>query len=643
VRCAWLAACALGCAAALPAAAATHAVHRWLHWSDALAAAPPELAAALGEPRDTTAPAAGYVDLLRRIEITIDADGAVLTRQTLLREFSSDDGVRGFGNLMASARAELDELELRSAFVRQPDGNVASVDPRTIQVITRAEAEVFSDVWDVVVPLPDLRPGSRGVLVTESRTGPGRWPFHWSRLSYLGDIGPIRRAELVVRWRDGAPPPRHVTNDPALRCTAGATEIVCVRDDVPAVESDPDVESYWDLLPHVVFTREPAWATLRDRVEALVADAAAGSPALATQAARLVAGSETPRERAERLARFVADEIRYVGLEHGVDGVLPAAAAVTLERRYGDCKGKVALLLALAREAGLAGRPVLVATHLHATAHLLAPSAAYFDHMIACLELGEERTWCVDPTAADLPTHLLPEGVSDAVALATHDGMELVQLAGTPFARELRLDASNRILCDGQIEETLTRTYQGHLALRLRDSLKPLTTERRHSEIVASYREVVGESTDPTPIVRDLDEPLRPVSLETVTDFPGAFGPEASFYREPEVWLAHYLEQLTTANRVHPYRFPGLDYRTRHVYELCSGWSVPYHGPTLDLETRWGTLSRRYEIAGSRVTVDTRVLIPRRLLVGEERAEMNAFLGRLVDESRIWFRVRRPD
>jgi len=300
------------------------------------------------------------------------------------------------------------------------------------------------------------------------------------------------------------------------------------------------------------------------------------------------------------------------------------------------------LLLALARAVGIEGQPALVATAFHAPDRLLAPSAAYFDHMIACLDIGSELSWCVDPTAVDLPASLLPEAISDSVALSTIENeARLAQIASVSFAREMRVDSRNRISCEGQITETLERGYRGYLAARVRATLKPLTTEQQRAELVAAYREVVGEKAEPATTVRQLDDPFVPVVLETRTDFGTSVGPDATFYREPDVWLAFYLGQLTTRNRVHPYRFPGLDYRSHYTYELCPTWGVPYHGPTLDFASPWGTLHREYTIGENRVAVDTRVLLPRRLLVGEQRERMNAFLTRIAAESRIWFRLQR--
>ena len=60
--------------------------------------------------------------------------------------------------------------------------------------------------------------------------------------------------------------------------------------------------------------------------------------------------------RIVRALRFVQDDICYIGFENGAGAYWPSQPATMLSRRYGDCKDKVLLLVALLR--GLASRPI---------------------------------------------------------------------------------------------------------------------------------------------------------------------------------------------------------------------------------------------------------------------------------------------
>ena len=57
--------------------------------------------------------------------------------------------------------------------------------------------------------------------------------------------------------------------------------------------------------------------------------------------------------RAQAALGLVQDRIRYVALAMGTGGLVPADAATTWSRRFGDCKGKTVLLLAMLRALGV--------------------------------------------------------------------------------------------------------------------------------------------------------------------------------------------------------------------------------------------------------------------------------------------------
>src|SRR5690606_35585692 len=60
--------------------------------------------------------------------------------------------------------------------------------------------------------------------------------------------------------------------------------------------------------------------------------------------------------------RFVQDDIRYLGFEHGLNSHKPHAPLKVLQQRFGDCKDKSLLLCALLRSEGIEAWPVLVNT-----------------------------------------------------------------------------------------------------------------------------------------------------------------------------------------------------------------------------------------------------------------------------------------
>ena len=66
--------------------------------------------------------------------------------------------------------------------------------------------------------------------------------------------------------------------------------------------------------------------------------------------------------RVRAVYNFVVANTRYVGLEFGIHGYKPYKVTQVLARRFGDCKDKASLLLALLREVGVEADLVLVRT-----------------------------------------------------------------------------------------------------------------------------------------------------------------------------------------------------------------------------------------------------------------------------------------
>jgi len=105
----------------------------------------------------------------------------------------------------------------------------------------------------------------------------------------------------------------------------------------------------------------------------------------------------TKSEQITAALKFTQDNIRYVGLEMGVNSHLPTAAHETLSLKYGDCKDKALLFINLLKALGIEAHPALVDTE---DTKLLAeklPAVNLFNHVIVTLQFNGERIW-LDPT-----------------------------------------------------------------------------------------------------------------------------------------------------------------------------------------------------------------------------------------------------
>lgn len=114
---------------------------------------------------------------------------------------------------------------------------------------------------------------------------------------------------------------------------------------------------------------------------------------LSAEVAKIAAESDDPLERTALAVRLVQDQVSY--LLNGLDGgnYLPQTAEETWEKRYGDCKAKSVLLMAVLRQLGIEADVVLVASEGGDALPDLLPIPANFDHMIVKADIDGVEYW----------------------------------------------------------------------------------------------------------------------------------------------------------------------------------------------------------------------------------------------------------
>jgi hypothetical protein len=114
---------------------------------------------------------------------------------------------------------------------------------------------------------------------------------------------------------------------------------------------------------------------------------------LRAEVARIKATSSDPKVQAAAALQLVEDAVRYASNDAQTDGFLPPSADMTWLRRWGDCKAKSALLVALLRPLGIQADPILVDTEEGDGMDAMLPALALFDHVIVRVVIGGKVYW----------------------------------------------------------------------------------------------------------------------------------------------------------------------------------------------------------------------------------------------------------
>lgn len=204
------------------------------------------------------------------------------------------------------------------------------------------------------------------------------------------------RARLL--W-DGATPVKwnaHGKGMSPMPMRAGAYQELEVTVPLAKAEELPgDAPARFRRLEILEATSFADWQAVSRTMEPLYRTAgliAPGSP-LAAEVAKIKAAHATPIDRTAAALRLVQDEVRY--LFNGMAGgnYHPQSPADTWQRRYGDCKAKTLLLLALLHALDVEAEPVLASIGMGDLVAERLPSAAAFNHVIVRATVDGRTLW----------------------------------------------------------------------------------------------------------------------------------------------------------------------------------------------------------------------------------------------------------
>jgi transglutaminase-like putative cysteine protease len=260
---------------------------------------------------------------------------------------------------------------------------------------------IYNGALSAIVFLKDVRPGD---IVDYSYTVAGANPIFDGRFAAVFNLAfdfPVARLRNRLIWPSGRTLflKAHRTDLlPQERESSGNRIYVWERHDVPAVRSEDDTPGWFDPEPYVDASEFASWSEVARWATRLFSRSGGTSPRLAAVVSDI--GKAPQAERATRAIRFVQDEVRYLGLEMGPSSHQPHSPERVLEQRYGDCKDKALLLVALLRALGIDATPALVNTSVGRGLDERLPSPFAFDHAIVVATIEGTPVW-IDATRSE--------------------------------------------------------------------------------------------------------------------------------------------------------------------------------------------------------------------------------------------------
>ena len=105
----------------------------------------------------------------------------------------------------------------------------------------------------------------------------------------------------------------------------------------------------------------------------------------------------TAEDKVRAALNYVQKDIRYFSVSLGESSHRPALPDLVANRRFGDCKDKTQLLVAILRDLGITAQPALISVSYTRRINEWQPTPLAFDHVIARVEI-DGKVYFVDPT-----------------------------------------------------------------------------------------------------------------------------------------------------------------------------------------------------------------------------------------------------
>jgi len=359
------------------------------------------------------------------------------------------------------------------------------------------EAATLDGILTAVLRVPDLRVGDELEIDLTTFGSDPTLLHHESGFLLLAPSPAPGRYHLGLIWEQGHQPNVRMTPDmePVAQRSDRAIDF---RFDNPALLVPPkDAPPRYQWQRVVQYSDFADWASVSRHFAPLYAKAAtlaANSPLIA-EAQRIAAAYHTPLERAAAALKLVQQDVRYiyVGLNGG--NLQPATADETWKRRYGDCKAKTVLLLALLKQLGVDAEAVLVNSGGNDDGlEQRLPMPQLFDHVLVRAHIDGASYWLDGTLPPVARPSLQPVFAISRVLPLSVAGSSLERLAWQPaaVADEIHLyDADARAGFDKPAHVVTTTILRGVKGLQQDVQFSAVTS----AQLLAAFRQhAIGDT-----------------------------------------------------------------------------------------------------------------------------------------------------
>lgn len=349
-------------------------------------------------------------------------------------------GVEQASQYHISFAPEYQQLILHSIRIVRAGESREQLDIADIRLVQREQEhdrQIYTGYVTAMVLLSDLQPGDildlqyslHGFNPIYGGKRSAYFPLNWSV--------PVQQSQLRLLTKAQSLP--YVTNQakmiPERRQHNDVVEYRWQQQQVAAVNEEDRLPAWYKPYQFIEFNEFGHWQDVVTWAQPLYQNNEPLLPELQQKVQRWRQQSQNDEAFVEQVVRFVQNDIRYFGIEIGLNSHQPFSPNTVYQRRYGDCKDKTTLMIALLAAGGIESYPALVSHGSRGSIVHRLPGPIVFDHVITYLNLNGTDYW-LDGTRAQQYGSLQQKGRQYyQQALVIKDGVN--QLTAVPVPAEI--------------------------------------------------------------------------------------------------------------------------------------------------------------------------------------------------------------
>jgi hypothetical protein len=343
----------------------------------------------------------GYIDLVHELQVNMRTHTTY--HRTVIR-IITEAGIQNRSQVSVNYDPSYQRLLFHTISIIRNGRIINKLDLSKIKTIHQEkelERNLYNGTVESVLFLEDVR---KGDIIEYAYSVQGFNPIFRDKfcdiqeMQFGAPVGQILYRVICPSSRRLAIQYAAEIGDPVIK-NQGADKIYqWSRNNVPALREQDALPSWYDPYPLVQVSEFLNWTEVSQWAGSLFTYDHPLSAGLKKKIAEIKAGSKGDKEKEVLAAlRFVQDEVRYMGIEMGVNSYKPNDPNKIFAQRFGDCKDKSYLLCTMLRAMDIDAAPVLINTSDKQELRNTLPSAVAFDHCTLRIILGK-KTWWFDPT-----------------------------------------------------------------------------------------------------------------------------------------------------------------------------------------------------------------------------------------------------